>query len=114
MLSILGFLFLVALLTVVPVKLAAGFVGAERDNFVFCMLAVIVATLLAFGGYKVVGGSLPGLGVAFLGMIIAYSVVLKVQFGSAFGLTVIAFAIQIAIVSALASFGLSFAHTIRL
>jgi hypothetical protein len=112
MLSVLGSLLLVALITVVPVMLAARFVGAERAHLVFCALAVVVATLVAVIGYKVVGGSLPGLGIAFLGMIITYSVILKASLGSAFGLTIIAFAIQVGIVFALTSFGFSIVQKI--
>ena len=107
MLGNIGSLILLALLTVVPVKLAAGFVGAGRDNWLIATLAVVVGTVAAVLGYKFAGGNIPGFGVAFLALVASYAIILKTSIGSAFALAFVALFIQIAIAMALASAGLS-------
>lgn len=107
MLSNVGSLLLIAMLTVLPVKLAAGFVGAERDSWLVSASAVIVGTVAAVLGYKLAGGNIPGIGVAFLALMVSYAIVLKTSLRGAFGLAFVALLIQIAIVSALASAGFS-------
>lgn len=76
MLSSLGSLLVLLIITVVPVKLAAGFVGAERDTWLLSALAVIIDTVLAVVGYKLVGGNLPGLATAFLALVSSYPYIL--------------------------------------
>ena len=105
-------LLLLAVITIVPVKFATGFVGAERDNWLFSALAVILGTVAAVVGYKLAGGNIPGLAVAFLGLVATYAITLKTSLGSAFGLAFVALLLQIAIVSALASAGFSTLNTI--
>lgn len=100
-------LFLLAAITVVPVKLAAGFVGAERDTWGTSALAVILGTVAAVVGYKLAGGNIVGLAVAFFALVATYALTLKTSFGGAFGLAFVALLLQIAIVSALASAGFS-------
>lgn len=112
MLSNVGSLLLLVALTVLPVKLAAGFVGAERDTWLVSALAVVVGTVAAVIGYKIVGGNIPGLAVAFLALVASYAMVLKTSLGGAFGLAFVALLIQIAIVMALYSAGFTALKTV--
>lgn len=112
MLSNAGSLLLLAAITVVPVKFAANFVGAERDSWLVSILAVVVGTVAAVVGYKLAGGNIPGIGVAFLALVASYAVVLKTSLGGAFGLAFVALLLQIAIVSALASAGFATLKTV--
>jgi hypothetical protein len=112
MLSGIGSLLILIAITVLPVKLAAGFVGAERDSWLFSTLAVVLGTVAVFASYKLVGGNLPGIALAFVALLATYAIVLKTTLGSAFGLAVIVLLLQIAIISVLASAGFSILKTV--
>lgn len=91
---------LVILIMVLPVYLAARFVDAERATLGWSAIAVPVATLGAWLGYQVLGPVF-GLLTAFIGMAIGFKLVLKPSFGGAFGLTLIAFVLQLAVIQML-------------
>lgn len=112
MLSNVGLLLFLAALTVLPVKLAAGFVGAERDTWLVSALAAVVGTVTAVIGYKIAGGNIPGLAVGFLALLVSYAVLLKTSLGGAFGLAFVALLIQIAVVTALYSAGFATLKTV--
>ena len=94
-------------ITVLPVKWAASFVGAGKDSFGSCALAVIIGSVVAGVLFNIAGGSLPGLALAFLGVVITYKFILLTTIGGAFGLTVVALLLQIAVISAYGSLGYS-------
>ena len=98
---------LLAAITVAPVKIAAGFVGAERNSWPISTLAVILSTVAAVVAYKLAGGDIPGIGAAFLALIATYALILKTSLSAALGLAFLALLLQIAIISALASAGFS-------
>ncbi|MFN4290323.1 MAG: hypothetical protein ACK4E7_05505 [Permianibacter sp.] len=88
---------IVMVVTVLPVYLAARFVNAERATLGWCALAVPVATAGAWLGYQLIGAFF-GLLTGFIGMVIGFWIVLRPSMGGAFGMTVFAFILQLALV----------------
>lgn len=91
---------IIMVITILPVHLAARFVNAERATLGWCALAVPVATLGAWLGYQVFG-SFFGLLTGFIGMAIGFWIVLRPSFGGAFGMTIFAFILQMALLQVL-------------
>ncbi len=98
--SIIVTLGVVFLITVVPVKLGASFVGAMNNSFVAATIAAafglgIGAMVLAiFGGFT-------GVILAYVAVSVAYWVILKPTLGGAFGLTLVIIILQAAILQGL-------------
>ena len=91
-------------ITAVPVKLAASFIGASRQSFAASGIAVLVAGALAYPGYRLFGGAVLGLLGAFIGTAIGFWIVLRPSLFGAFGLTFVALVLQVAFLQLLAMF----------
>lgn len=105
-----GFAAVLAILavSVVPVMLAARFVGAGRAGVVFSAIAVVLGGVAAYVTFTAFGGSLTGIFLAFIAMCIAYALVLRASIPKAFGLTIMALSLQVMIAFAVVSFGVRF------
>ncbi|MCE0558703.1 hypothetical protein [Motilimonas sp. E26] len=93
------------LVTVVPVKIGAELFGAENKGFKFCILAVIVGTILSFASVSLIGGFL-GLVIAYILVSLVYSKIFLFSFGGGLAFTLGVFVIQIGVAQALTDFGL--------
>ncbi|NQD37082.1 hypothetical protein HPT27_08600 [Permianibacter sp. IMCC34836] len=94
---------IVFVVMVLPVYIAAKFFNAERATIGWSALAVPVASAGAWLGYQLLGpffGFLTG----FIGMAVGFWLVLKPSFGGAFGLSLFAFVLQIAVIQLLLKF----------
>jgi len=94
------------LITVVPVKIGAEIFGAENKGFKFCILAVIVGTVLSFASVSMVGG-LAGLIIAYILVSVVYSKIFLFSFGGGLAFTLGVFLIQIGVTQGLTELGLS-------
>jgi len=90
---------------VVPVKFAAEFVGAKRATFPYCAMAVILASAMIAMVFYLVGDTLASYLISFLLVILAYRYVLEPPPGHSLWLVVVAFAVQIGIVTAFVNYG---------
>ncbi|MBS0194749.1 MAG: hypothetical protein JSR34_10930 [Proteobacteria bacterium] len=93
-------------LTVLPVSLAASFANARRPGMLHSALAVFLGGIVAQFLLGVMGASLTGLALSFLGMCVVYALVLEVSLVGAIGVAVLAFVLQILIAIGLAYLGL--------
>lgn len=100
--SLLLGLAVIFVITTVPVKIAAAFVGASRQSLPACAVAVLVAGTLAYFGYSLLGGSILGLIAAFFATALGFWLVLRPSPGGAFGLTFVAMVLQVALIQMLA------------
>ena len=98
--------FILMLITVVPVKIGAEIFGAENKGFKFCILAVIVGTVLSFASVSMIGG-LAGLIIAYILVSVVYSKIFLFSFGGGLAFTLGVFLIQIGITQGLTELGLS-------
>ncbi|MES1982084.1 MAG: hypothetical protein V4443_06370 [Pseudomonadota bacterium] len=97
--------FLISLVVlVVPVMLAAKFVDAGRQSFFAALVAATLALICGYMGAAIVGGSIIGLFVATVVVVMVFKVVLDTSIPSALGLTIIAVALYLAIDGAVGSF----------
>ena len=94
------------LITVVPVKIGAEVFGAENKGFKFCILAVIVGTVLSFASVSMIGG-LAALIIAYILVSVVYSKIFLFSFGGGLAFTLGVFLIQIGITQGLTELGLS-------
>lgn len=86
-------IFVVVLISLVPVKLAAMVVNAKRTSFAWCLLATIVAGLLQLVGLGLRG---PGnLAALFLGAA-GYSAILKTRYVGGLAIMVLQVVIALA------------------
>jgi hypothetical protein len=90
-------------ITVLPVMLAARFVGAGRPGFLFSAIAVLLGGIAASLVFDLVADPLLGAVLAFLAMCSVYAWILQVSVSNAIGLAVIAFLLQLVFLVALAS-----------
>jgi hypothetical protein len=104
-LSIWGLSILLMVTTVIPVKFAAEFVGAKRTTLPYCGLAVALATLLIIGAFNIIGDKLETYLLSFLLVLLSYKYVLGPPPGHSLWLAVIAFAVQLGVMSAFISYG---------
>ncbi len=96
-------LFLIAL----PVKLAAAAMGAKRTGFVWCLISLVVASIL-----QSIGLAVPVIGaiVAFLLSCLGFSVILQTTFVRGIGIAVLHMIFSVIIVVVLTVvFGVSLA-----
>ena len=84
------------LVTVVPVKLGASFVGAMNQSFGHAALASAAGLLAGILIFKLLGG-FPSVIVAYVIVSLVYWFVLKPTLGGAFGLTLVVIILQAAI-----------------
>jgi hypothetical protein len=95
----LGVLFL---LTVLPVKLGANFVGAVNNSFGNAAVASAIGLITGIIIFKLLSG-LPSVIAAYIVISIVYWLVLKPSLAGAFGLTFVVIILQAAIVQGLSS-----------
>lgn len=93
------------LITVVPVKIGAEVFGAENKGFKFCILAVIVWTILSFASINLIGG-LIGVITAYILVSLVYSKIFLFSFGGALAFTLGVFLIQVGVTQGLTELGL--------
>jgi hypothetical protein len=98
---------LFALITVLPIKLAADFTDGTNTGLFASTLAAIVAPALSLLTYRLVFGGFTGFVLAFLVGIAAYVTVLRIPARTIVGFAVIAVALQVAVFGALVSFGVN-------
>ncbi|MCP4323561.1 MAG: hypothetical protein GY787_17260 [Alteromonadales bacterium] len=94
------------LITVVPVKIGAELFGAENKGVKFCILAVIVGTILSLASVSMIGGVV-GLIIAYVLVSVVYSKIFLFSFGGGLAFTLGVFLIQIGITQGLTELGLS-------
>jgi hypothetical protein len=104
-LSIWGLTFLLMTTTTIPVKIAAEFVGAKRTTLKYCALSVLMATGMIVAAFYFIGDKFETYLLSFLLILLAYKYVLQPPPGHTLWLAIMAFAIQIGVVSAFISYG---------
>jgi hypothetical protein len=100
--SILVTLVAVYLLTVLPVKLGADFVGAVNNSIGNAAVASAIGLIAGIIIFKLLGG-LPSIITAYIIISIVYWFVLKPSLSGAFGLTFVVIILQAAIIQGLSS-----------
>ena len=88
------------LITVVPVKLGAGFVGAMNRGFGAAAIAAALGLIVGLVSLKLFSGLMSLIG-AYVGVSLVYYFVLKPTLGGAFGLTFVVLILQGAILQGL-------------
>jgi hypothetical protein len=96
---------LIALITVVPVKLAADFTDGERTGFLASLGAAVIAPVLSLIVFRLLFGGFLGLVVAFIVGIAAYVTILRIPARTVLGFSVVIVALQVAVFAVLMSFG---------
>lgn len=91
--------------TTIPVKLAAEFVGAKNNTLYYSGLAVVLATGMVLGLFYFLGDKLETYLVSFLLVLLVFKYVLVPPPGYTLWLGIIAFLIQLGVLSALISYG---------
>jgi hypothetical protein len=92
----------ICLLTVLPVKLGADFVGAVNNSFANAAIASAIGLIAGILILKLLGG-LPSVIAAYITISIVYWFVLKPSLSGAFGLTFVVIILQVAIIQGLSS-----------
>ncbi len=95
---------ILTLITIVPVKIGASFVGAANTSFGASAIAVVLGLIGAFTVFNMLDG-LTSIVAAYITISIIYWLVLKPSLIASFGLTVLVMFIQLAIVQGLVKFG---------
>ncbi|MGI2173772.1 hypothetical protein [Shewanella ulleungensis] len=98
-------LLILALLTVVPVRIGAQLFDADNKGLGYCLLAVVIGTTLATACTALIGG-LTGLILAYFLVSIVYSKIFLLSFGSALFFTLAVFLIQVGLTQALTDLGI--------
>jgi hypothetical protein len=98
-------LVLFALITLMPVKWAAGFVEAGNTSYGAAAIAAITAPAVSLGVFKLAGGGFMGFVFAFMAGIAVYAAIFRVPGRSLIGFSIMVIALQAAVLFALISFG---------
>lgn len=104
----------IAVITVVPVMLAAKLAGARRSGFLHAFAAVVLATIAGHIALWLIGDARIGLAVAVVLGLAAYAYVLGTSIVAAIGIAVVAVAIQWAMLFALVWLGVDTPFNVRL
>jgi len=91
--------------TTLPVKMAAQFVGAKNNTMYSSGLAVLIATGMVLSLFYFLGNEFETYLLAFLLVLLVFKYVLVPPPGYTLWLGIIAFAIQLAVLFALISYG---------
>jgi hypothetical protein len=105
--GVLMLLGLIAMITVVPIKLAADFTDGKNTGLLFCAMAAVVAPGLSIFAFRLSSGGLPGVVLAFFAGITAYVVILRIPGRSIVGFSIITVALQLAVFGGMLSFGVN-------
>lgn len=98
---------LLALITVLPIKLAADFTGGTNTGLLATTFAAAIAPALSLLAFRLMAGGFMGLVLAFLAGIVAYVIILRVPGRTTLGFAVIVVLLQLAVFGALVSFGVN-------
>lgn len=96
-----------AVVTMLPVKWAADFTDSQNTGMLTCLLASLVAPVLAIVAFRLSSGGFIGFLLAYLALVTTYVTILRVPARSIIGFSVLQLALQGAAVVALISFGLN-------
>ena len=99
------FLGMLALITVLPIKLAADFTDGQNAGLLSCAFAALVAPALSLFIFRMLNGGFPGFVLAFAVGISAYVTILRIPSKSVVGFCIVTIALQLAVFAALISFG---------
>ena len=95
---------ILALVTVVPVKIGAELFGAANKSLMFCIIATIAGTVLSLASINYIGG-LSGIFIAFISMTLTYSKIFKLPFFTSLKLTFVIIIVQVGCIQALVNLG---------
>jgi hypothetical protein len=98
---------LLALITVLPIKLAADFTDGTNTGLLACAVAAITAPAVSLLVFRLSLSGFSGFVLAFLAGIITYVSILRIPGRSILGFSVIAVALQLAVFAGLMSFGVN-------
>lgn len=98
-------LLLMLVVSVVPVWLAAKWVGARRSGILFALAAVFLGGVAATLVLTLLGPGLLTLLLSFVAMFAVYAAVLGTSFPAAIGVAVVAFVLQLLLAYLLMAFG---------
>lgn len=96
-----------ALIMALPIKCAADFTDGRNTGILSCLIASIVAPVLAVATFRMFSGGFNGVVLAFLALLVTYIAILRVPARSTIGFSVIVIALQGATFAALISFGVN-------
>jgi hypothetical protein len=96
---------ILALVTVIPVKIGANLFSAGNSNLISCVIATIIGTALSLTSINYIGG-FTGILIAYLLMSLVYSKVFQLPFSSSLKLTFVIIIIQIGCIQGLVDFGI--------
>lgn len=99
--------FILALVSVFPLKWAAGFAEARNTGFLACVFAAIAAPVVAVFAFRLSSGGFTGFMLAYLALTACYVVILSVPTRSYFAFAVVVLALQGAVAMALISLGVN-------
>ena len=92
------------LVTIIPVKISAGFFGASNNSIGACVIAVVLGTVSAVAALNMFNG-FSALILAFVAVSIVYWLILKTSFFASFGLTILVVLTQFGVIQALGNLG---------
>lgn len=98
---------LIAIITALPIKLAADFTDGKNSSFLFCVMAAFIAPGLSIFVFRLLSGGFLGFMLALLAGITAYVMILRIPGRSVIGFSIIAIALQLAVFGAMLSFGVN-------
>ena len=106
-------LILFAIITLMPVKWAAGFVDAGNTSYGAAAIAAITAPAVSLVVFKLADGEFMGFVFAFMAGIAVYAAIFRVPGRSIIGFSVMVVALQAAVMFGLISFGVNLGQMLR-
>ncbi|MDP3650753.1 MAG: hypothetical protein Q8R67_03625 [Rhodoferax sp.] len=101
------FICLLAVITTVPVKWAAGFADGENTRIITCFFSSILASVAAVIAFRLSSGGFTGFLIASCAVLAVHVLVLRIPARGVISFAVLALALQGVVVMSLVSFGLN-------